>query len=247
MRHSRSKQTRKLLKFLHLNFGIQAPYKVVVDGTFLAEAVTNNIPILERLVGMFREKVAGHGEQGYGNSTNTLSSTSSSSSSIPQQQQHRKSPIALLTTRSVINELKALVEANPQRFSAVLKLALDECEIIEEREYAANEGPPGKDDDEEENKKKRRKGGGATEPTSTKAQADTAPTSIYKFLTPTAESKRRQHFFICTQDPDLSQSLNRKGFVTCLRIHRTVLCMEGLTVATKVSGRCWGRKEQQLN
>mmetsp|Transcript_23859 Transcript_23859/g.34893 ORF Transcript_23859/g.34893 Transcript_23859/m.34893 type:complete len:288 (+) Transcript_23859:16-879(+) len=49
MRHGRAKAARKTLKFFQLNGDIKPPYKILVDGNFLAKVVKDKVPIHERL------------------------------------------------------------------------------------------------------------------------------------------------------------------------------------------------------
>lgn len=49
MRYGRAKAARKTLKFYSLNANIKAPYKVILDGNFLAATVKHKVPIIDRL------------------------------------------------------------------------------------------------------------------------------------------------------------------------------------------------------
>lgn len=49
MRHGRAKSARKTLKFYAINGNIKPPYKIILDGNFLAAAIKQNLPITERL------------------------------------------------------------------------------------------------------------------------------------------------------------------------------------------------------
>ena len=49
MRHGRAKAARKTLQFFRLVHGIEPPYHVILDGTFLAAVVTQKVPLRERL------------------------------------------------------------------------------------------------------------------------------------------------------------------------------------------------------
>jgi len=56
MRHGRAKNARKTLKFLRLNFGLHPVYRVLCDGTFLAEAVRKKVPIKDRIGGLLSDR-----------------------------------------------------------------------------------------------------------------------------------------------------------------------------------------------
>mmetsp|Transcript_15800 Transcript_15800/g.18014 ORF Transcript_15800/g.18014 Transcript_15800/m.18014 type:complete len:258 (+) Transcript_15800:166-939(+) len=49
MRHGRAKAARKTLKFYSLNGNIKPPYKVLLDGNFLAAAIQYKVPIYDRI------------------------------------------------------------------------------------------------------------------------------------------------------------------------------------------------------
>jgi len=49
MRHGRAKAARKTLKFFSLNGNIKPPYKVILDGNFIANAMKNKVPLFERI------------------------------------------------------------------------------------------------------------------------------------------------------------------------------------------------------
>jgi len=49
MRHGRAKAARKTLKFYAINAGIKPPYKIILDGNFLAATVQQKVPIFDRL------------------------------------------------------------------------------------------------------------------------------------------------------------------------------------------------------
>lgn len=49
MRVKRLKACRKTMRFYRVNFNIQAPYRVLVDGTFITSALMNKIHIKEQL------------------------------------------------------------------------------------------------------------------------------------------------------------------------------------------------------
>mmetsp|Transcript_148062 Transcript_148062/g.369116 ORF Transcript_148062/g.369116 Transcript_148062/m.369116 type:complete len:314 (-) Transcript_148062:105-1046(-) len=57
MRVKRQKNFRRSLRFYRLAFGVQQPYKVVVDGTFLTNALQNKIHVKEQLPKMLSGKV----------------------------------------------------------------------------------------------------------------------------------------------------------------------------------------------
>lgn len=49
MRLGRAKAARKTLKFYSINCNIKPPYKIILDGNFLAAIIKQNVPLLERL------------------------------------------------------------------------------------------------------------------------------------------------------------------------------------------------------
>jgi U3 small nucleolar RNA-associated protein 23 len=49
MRHGRAKAGRKTLRFYSINALINAPYKVVLDGNFIAASLKQKVPLFERL------------------------------------------------------------------------------------------------------------------------------------------------------------------------------------------------------
>mmetsp|Transcript_19450 Transcript_19450/g.27366 ORF Transcript_19450/g.27366 Transcript_19450/m.27366 type:complete len:266 (+) Transcript_19450:46-843(+) len=49
MRHGRAKAARKTLKFFSLNGNIKPPFRVLLDGNFLAAVVKNKVPLHERI------------------------------------------------------------------------------------------------------------------------------------------------------------------------------------------------------
>lgn len=49
MRHGRAKAGRKTLRFYSINALINAPYKVVLDGNFIAASFKQKVPLFERL------------------------------------------------------------------------------------------------------------------------------------------------------------------------------------------------------
>jgi U3 small nucleolar RNA-associated protein 23 len=49
MKHGRAKAARKTLKFYSLNANIKPPFKVILDGNFLAAAMKYKIPLFERI------------------------------------------------------------------------------------------------------------------------------------------------------------------------------------------------------
>lgn len=49
MRHGRAKAARKTLKFFSLNCNIKPPFKILVDGNFLATAVKQKVPLYDRI------------------------------------------------------------------------------------------------------------------------------------------------------------------------------------------------------
>jgi U3 small nucleolar RNA-associated protein 23 len=49
MRHGRAKAARKTLQFFRLLIGLNPPYQVVMDGTFLVAMITQKVPLKERL------------------------------------------------------------------------------------------------------------------------------------------------------------------------------------------------------
>eukprot|EP00792_Barthelona_sp_PAP020_P008512 TRINITY_DN3226_c6_g10_i1.p1 TRINITY_DN3226_c6_g10~~TRINITY_DN3226_c6_g10_i1.p1 ORF type:complete len:230 (+),score=65.08 TRINITY_DN3226_c6_g10_i1:182-871(+) len=49
MRIKRKKNVRKILKFYELNFGLKAPYKILLDGTFVQACLDSQVQIKEQL------------------------------------------------------------------------------------------------------------------------------------------------------------------------------------------------------
>lgn len=49
MRHGRAKAARKTLKFYTINANLKAPYKIILDGNFLAATVQQKVPLFDRL------------------------------------------------------------------------------------------------------------------------------------------------------------------------------------------------------
>ena len=49
MRHGRAKAARKTLKFYAINANLKAPYKIILDGNFLAATVQQKVPLFDRL------------------------------------------------------------------------------------------------------------------------------------------------------------------------------------------------------
>lgn len=49
MRHGRAKAGRKTLRFYSINALINAPYKVILDGNFIAASIKQKVPLFERL------------------------------------------------------------------------------------------------------------------------------------------------------------------------------------------------------
>lgn len=49
MRHGRAKAARKTLQFFRRSVGIEAPYQVILDGTFLVAMISQKVPLHERL------------------------------------------------------------------------------------------------------------------------------------------------------------------------------------------------------
>ena len=49
MKVKRHKHIKKTLNFYKTNFGLSAPYRVLIDGTFCKAALTNKINIREQL------------------------------------------------------------------------------------------------------------------------------------------------------------------------------------------------------
>jgi len=56
MKFGRSKNARKTLKFFDLNGNTRPPYKIIVDGNFLAAVVKQKVPLHDRLSDTFRNK-----------------------------------------------------------------------------------------------------------------------------------------------------------------------------------------------
>lgn len=49
MRHGRAKAARKTLRFYTINANLKAPYKIILDGNFLAATVQQKVPLFDRL------------------------------------------------------------------------------------------------------------------------------------------------------------------------------------------------------
>jgi len=49
MRHRRAKAARKTLKFFSLNCNVKPPFKILVDGNFLATSVKQKVPLFDRI------------------------------------------------------------------------------------------------------------------------------------------------------------------------------------------------------
>jgi U3 small nucleolar RNA-associated protein 23 len=49
MRHGRAKAARKTLKFYSINGNIKPPYKIILDGNFLAATVQQKVPLFDRM------------------------------------------------------------------------------------------------------------------------------------------------------------------------------------------------------
>eukprot|EP00592_Proboscia_alata_P016707 CAMPEP_0194394162 /NCGR_PEP_ID=MMETSP0174-20130528/123703_1 /TAXON_ID=216777 /ORGANISM="Proboscia alata, Strain PI-D3" /LENGTH=388 /DNA_ID=CAMNT_0039189933 /DNA_START=299 /DNA_END=1466 /DNA_ORIENTATION=+ len=122
MKHGRAKAARKTLKFFRLNHGIQAPYKLLLDGNFLVAIVRHKVPIRDRI--------------------STTIQTSDTS------EQHS---LQFHVTRSTLKELEALKQqqSNTKKgvtdedhenvFHAAWRMGLDECTIIEDDECVTSD------------------------------------------------------------------------------------------------------------
>ena len=161
MRHGRAKAARKTLKFLRLNFGLSPPYRVILDGTFCAEVVKKNVPIMDRLAGIIGEK------------------------------------FEAFVLRSGINEVKALGD----QFENVVKFMLNECTILND---VSPEG----------------------------SSSGSSRDGTSRLLTYVGATNPN-HYFVCTQDPSLSDSLRRIPNTPLMRLHNTVLCLEGVSKSSK--------------
>lgn len=54
MKHGRAKAARKTLKFYSLNANIKPPFKIILDGNFLAAAMKYKVPLFERIAKMLQ-------------------------------------------------------------------------------------------------------------------------------------------------------------------------------------------------
>jgi U3 small nucleolar RNA-associated protein 23 len=59
MKIKRHKHVRRILRFYKINFNIQSPYKVLIDGTFAHEALKSKINLVEQITKYFESKSEG--------------------------------------------------------------------------------------------------------------------------------------------------------------------------------------------
>jgi len=224
MKHGRAKAARKTLKFFRLNHGIQAPYKLLLDGNFLVAIVRHKVPIRDRI------------------STTIQTSDTSEQNSL---QFH--------VTRSTLKELEALKQqqSNTKKgvtdedhenvFHAAWRMGLDECTIIEDDECAISDAARktmkktlSKKDDRMESLDGAAlsalyllKGEPQPQPTPTSSNHN-------KTSPPPMPPPNPQRFLLATQDPHLSDILRTTvPMVPILKLSRGVMLLEIPSPASK--------------
>jgi U3 small nucleolar RNA-associated protein 23 len=56
MKIKRHKHVRRILRFYKINFNLQSPYKILIDGTFAQEALKSKINLVEQITKYFESK-----------------------------------------------------------------------------------------------------------------------------------------------------------------------------------------------
>mmetsp|Transcript_31167 Transcript_31167/g.59407 ORF Transcript_31167/g.59407 Transcript_31167/m.59407 type:complete len:295 (+) Transcript_31167:48-932(+) len=208
MRHGRAKSSRRTLQFYRLNAPhiVKSPYKILLDGTFLAASIRNKVPLHDRF-----SKTLQHAEFTFYVTRSTLVELGNLA-----EEAEKVNKSGVRGKRNHATNLGEDVEA-------ILRMArqfgLDECEIIESDDIPHDASTEGNG---ESSKKKKNK-----------AFKDFSDASIDIFRLSTVGGKNNFSYFVATQDDALSDALRSMPYVPLFRLGRAVLLLESPSAASR--------------
>jgi U3 small nucleolar RNA-associated protein 23 len=220
MRHGRGKKARKTLQFYELNYKIQPPYQVILDGNFIVQSFSYKLPIIERVYKLLQQSFF-HNKSNHEQSTNLVEKKLNDQSG-GSAQQSKKSGVEFYITRETIEELTLLNNAKSSNsstnnviFQQARQFGLDECKILEPKAKANN------DQSSIENKPSSKK-------VTSHHPVDASTNSVLNHVLHDTNK-----FMVATQDTELAQILRSKPNIPLIYLSRGVLLLEGPSKASK--------------
>lgn len=216
MRHGRAKASRRTLQFYRLNAPhLRAPYRLLLDGTFLVSSVRNKVPLRERFAKTLQnEEFVCYVARSTLDELEKLSRSTSRAKEAGGDgaggDEHDGD--------------------NANVFARARRYGLDECEIIEGDRIPQQSKTS---DTGEGNTNRRRDSNNANNKQIRKAMKGFSDASRDIFNLATSGGNNRLAYFVATQDDALADALRCRPYVPLFRLGRAVLLLESPSSASR--------------